>query len=92
MHMAGGGDTQGGGRGDALASCASPLGTPLPRVLYRTRAGTGSMVAFALDWISFFSALKKEYGEPVDSGASFAGKSFSCLSSVLNFFDGCWIH
>ncbi len=66
-----------------------------PRVLYIVyryrRAGTGSMVAFALDWISFFSALKKEYGEPVDSGTSFAGKSFSCLSSVLNFFDDCWI-
>jgi hypothetical protein len=28
MHMAGGGCT-GGGRGDARASCASPLGTPL---------------------------------------------------------------
>jgi hypothetical protein len=27
--MAGGGDAQGGGRGDARASCASPLGTPL---------------------------------------------------------------
>jgi hypothetical protein len=30
MHMAGGGDAQGGGREDARASCASPLGTPLP--------------------------------------------------------------
>jgi hypothetical protein len=29
MHMARGGDAQGGGRGDARASCASPLGTPL---------------------------------------------------------------
>jgi hypothetical protein len=29
MHMAGGGDAQGGGWGDARASCASPLGTPL---------------------------------------------------------------
>jgi hypothetical protein len=29
MHMAGG-DAQGGGGGDARASCASPLGTPLP--------------------------------------------------------------
>jgi hypothetical protein len=28
MHMAGGGDAQ-EGRGDARASCASPLGTPL---------------------------------------------------------------
>ncbi len=28
MHMAEGGDAQ-GGRGDARASCASPLGTPL---------------------------------------------------------------
>jgi hypothetical protein len=28
MHMAGG-DAQGGGRQDARASCASPLGTPL---------------------------------------------------------------
>ncbi len=28
MHMAGGGGAQ-GGRGDARASCASPLGTPL---------------------------------------------------------------
>jgi hypothetical protein len=30
MHMAGGGCTGGGGRRDARASCASPLGTPLP--------------------------------------------------------------
>jgi hypothetical protein len=29
-----GGDAQGGGRGDARASCASPLGTPLTRSLY----------------------------------------------------------
>jgi hypothetical protein len=50
------------------------------------------MVAFALVWISFLSALKKEYGEPVDSGASFAGKSFSYLISFLYFIDGCWIH
>jgi hypothetical protein len=47
------------------------------------------MVAFALDWISFLSALKKEYGEPVDSGASFVGKSFSYLSSALHLIDGC---
>jgi hypothetical protein len=59
---------------------------------YCTRAGTGSMVALALDSISFLSALKNEYGEPVDSGASFTGKSFSYLSSVLYFIDGCWIH
>jgi hypothetical protein len=32
MHMARGGDAQ-GGRGDARASCASPLGTPLPTVI-----------------------------------------------------------
>jgi hypothetical protein len=31
MHMAGGGDAEGGRRGDARASCASPLGTPLVR-------------------------------------------------------------
>jgi hypothetical protein len=49
------------------------------------------MVAFALDWISCLSAVKKEYREPVDSGASFAGKSFSYLSLVLYFIDGCWI-
>jgi hypothetical protein len=29
MHMAGGGGMHRGGRGDARASCASPLGTPL---------------------------------------------------------------
>jgi hypothetical protein len=29
MHMAGRGDARGGGEGDARASCASPLGTPL---------------------------------------------------------------
>jgi hypothetical protein len=33
MHMAGKGDAQGGGRGDARASCASPLGTPLVKTL-----------------------------------------------------------
>ncbi len=33
MHMARGGDAQ-GGRGDARASCASPLGTPLPIGIY----------------------------------------------------------
>jgi hypothetical protein len=41
MHMAGGGDARGGGRGDARASCASPLGTPLVvdlMVYYRSRS------------------------------------------------------
>jgi hypothetical protein len=37
--MAEGGDAQ-GGRGDARASCASPLGTPLPISLWETRAPT----------------------------------------------------
>jgi hypothetical protein len=34
MHMAGG-DARGGGEGDARASCASPLGTPLKRDMYK---------------------------------------------------------
>ncbi len=39
MHMAGGGMHRGGGgRGDARASCASPLGTPLTgTVKYKAR-------------------------------------------------------
>jgi hypothetical protein len=36
MHMAGGGDAQ-GGRGDARASCASPLGTPLLDSTFKCR-------------------------------------------------------
>ncbi len=37
MHMAGGGGMHKGGRGDARASCASPLGTPLQAYIYSVR-------------------------------------------------------
>jgi hypothetical protein len=38
MPMTEGGDAQGGGRGDARASCASPLGTPLAATLHFSMA------------------------------------------------------
>jgi hypothetical protein len=47
MHMAGG-DTQ-GGRGDAGASCASPLGTPLHPALQNMKI----MYFFLFLWVIF---------------------------------------